>query len=95
MESYRIIKRYLLTEKSTLAKEKDSKYFFEVDPRANKVEIKEAVERFFKAKVEDVHVMNVPGKKKRFGRRIGQTKPWKKAIVTLVPGAKIEIFKGV
>ncbi len=95
MEAYRIIKRYLLTEKSTKVKEDYNKYIFEVDRRANKIEIKQAVEELLKAKVAEVRVINVLGKKKRFGKAIGTTKPRKKAIVTLAPGNTIEIFKGV
>lgn len=95
MDKCQVIKKYLLTEKSTKAKDEENKYFFEVDRRANKIEIRQAVEDLFKAKVQEVRVMNVPGKTRRFGRAIGQTKPWKKAIVTLAPGSAIEIFKGV
>lgn len=95
MEIYQIIKRPLITEKSTLAREESSKYLFEVDRRANKIEIGEAVEKLFKVKVLEVRVMNVQGKSKRVGKHIGRTQDWKKAIVKLVPGNKIEIFEGV
>jgi len=95
MELYQIIKRPLITEKSTLAREESGKYQFEVDRRANKIEIGQAIEKLFKVKVLDVRVMNVSGKKKRVGRNIGRTQDWKKAIVKLVPGNKIEIFDGV
>jgi len=95
MEMYQIIKRPLITEKSTLAREESGKYLFEVDRRANKIEIGQAVEKLFKVKVLDVRVMNVQGKKKRVGKNIGRTQDWKKAIVKLVPGNKIEIFDGV
>ncbi|MBN1548669.1 MAG: 50S ribosomal protein L23 [Syntrophaceae bacterium] len=95
MELYQIIKRPLITEKSTLAREESGKYQFEVDRRANKIEIGQAVEKLFKVEVLDVRVMNVSGKKKRVGRSIGRTQDWKKAIVKLVPGNKIEIFDGV
>ncbi len=95
MELYQIIKRPLITEKSTLAREESGKYLFEVDRRANKIEIGQAVEKLFKVKVLDVRLMNVKGKQKRVGKNIGRTQDWKKAIVKLVPGSKIEIFDGV
>ena len=95
MEIYQIIKRPLITEKSTLAREESSKYLFEVDRRANKIEIGQDVEKLFKVKVLEVRVMNVQGKSKRVGKHIGRTQDWKKAIVKLVPGNKIEIFEGV
>ncbi|MDI6776456.1 MAG: 50S ribosomal protein L23 [Syntrophales bacterium] len=95
MEMYNIIKRYIITEKSTIAKDEGNKYIFEVDRRANKIEIGETVEKLFKVKVVDVRVMNVVGKKKRMGRILGKKRDWKKAIVTLAPGNSIEIFAGV
>ncbi len=81
--------------KSTIVREESNKYFFEVDRRANKVEIGKAVEKLFNVKVVDVRVMQVLGKKKRMGRLIGQKRSWKKAIVTLVAGSRIEIAEGV
>jgi large subunit ribosomal protein L23 len=95
MEINKVIKRILITEKSTAAREASNKYFFEVDPRANKVEITSAVEKLFKVKVVDVRVMHVLGKKKRMGRTIGQKSSWKKAIVTLAAGSSIEFAEGV
>lgn len=95
MDRYQIIKKYLLTEKSTRAKDEENKYFFEVDRRANKIEIRQAVEGLLKAKVQEVRVMNVEGRSRRFGKSVGKTKAWKKAIVTLAPGNTIEIFKGI
>lgn len=94
MEIYQIIKRPLVTEKTTLAKEAN-KYHFEVDRRANKIEIGQAVEKLFKVKVVNVRTMNVNGKKKRVGRILGRKRDWKKAIVTLAPGSSIEIFQKV
>ncbi|HAJ26279.1 MAG TPA: 50S ribosomal protein L23, partial [Syntrophus sp. (in: bacteria)] len=85
MELYKIIKKALVTEKSTIAKDEANKYFFEVDRRANKIEISNAVEKLFKVKVLDVAVMNVPGKKKRQGKILGVKPSWKKAVVTLAP----------
>jgi large subunit ribosomal protein L23 len=95
MEAYHIVKKALITEKSTIAKDENNKYVFAVDRRANKIEIGKAVEKLFRVRVVDVHVMNVAGKKKRVGRVIGQKSDWKKAVVTLAPGSNIEIFKGV
>lgn len=94
MDMYRIIRRGLITEKSTAAKD-ENKYVFEVDRRANKIEVTKAVEKLFKVKVIDVHVMNVTGKKKRIGRILGEKRSWKKAVVTLAPGSRIEIYEGV
>ena len=91
MEVHQVIKRILLTEKSTAAREESNKYFFEVDRRANKMEIGKAVEKLFKVKVADVRVMQVLGKRKKIGRTIGQKRSWKKAIVTLMAGNHIEI----
>ncbi len=94
MEIYQIIKRPLVTEKTTLAKE-TNKYYFEVDRRANKIEIGQAVEKLFKVKVINVRTMNMTGKKKRVGRVLGRKRDWKKAMVTLAPGSSIEIFQKV
>ncbi|MBN1614257.1 MAG: 50S ribosomal protein L23 [Deltaproteobacteria bacterium] len=95
MELHRIVRKALLTEKSTIARDERNQYILEVDRGANKIEIGKAVEKLFKVKVLNVHVMNVAGKKKRMGRIIGRKSDWKKAIVTLAPGSNIEIFKGV
>ena len=84
----------MITEKATSLKEKD-KYAFHVAKRATEYQIKEAVEKAFKVKVSKVNVMTVPGKTRRFGRRQVTGSPWKKAIVTLVPGHKITFFEGV
>lgn len=90
-----IIKKPLVTEKSTSMMEM-GKYSFEVDTKANKVEIKKAVEELFKVKVKDVNTINVTGKMKRMGAFIGRRPSWKKAIVTLEEGSKpIEIFEGL
>jgi large subunit ribosomal protein L23 len=94
-ESYKVIKRPLITEKSTLQKEMNNQLAFEVDRRANKIEIKKAVERIFKVRVKDVRTMQYQGKQKRLGRTLGRRPHWKKAIVTLQPGEKIEFFEGV
>ena len=95
MELFSIIKRPLVTEKSNAAREDGNKYVFEVDPRANKIEIGNAVEKLFKVKVVEVRTFNVAGKKKRVGRVIGCKSDWKKAIVTVAPGSSIQIFENV
>ncbi|HOB22801.1 MAG: 50S ribosomal protein L23 [Firmicutes bacterium] len=89
-----IIKRPLVTEKSTILQGED-KYTFAVDPRANKWQIKQAVEQIFGVKVIAVNTLRYKGKKRRMGRSEGYTPSWKKAVVTLAPGNKIEFFEGV
>lgn len=95
MKEFEILKKPLVTEKSTLQKELDNKITLEVDKRANRVEIKEAVERSFNIRVVNVRTMQVKGKKKQRGRIAGKRKDWKKAIVKLAPGQKIDFFEGV
>ena len=95
MELHQIIKKALITEKSTITRDSQNQYNFEVHLRANKIEVGRAVEKLFKVKVLSVRVMNVPGKKKRTGKIIGQRRSWKKAIVTLAPGNRIEAMDGV
>ena len=95
MELHQIIRRILITEKSNSDREASNKYYFEVDRKANKVEIEQAVEKLFKVKVTDVRVFHVLGKKKRMGKVMGQKSSWKKAIVTLAEGSRIEIAEGV
>jgi large subunit ribosomal protein L23 len=90
-----ILKRPLITEKATLLKGISNAVSFEVDRRAKKKQIQEAVEKLFKVKVVDVRTMNVTGKVKRRGRTVGLVPGWKKAVVTLKAGDKIEFFEGV
>lgn len=87
---YDIVKNLVRTEKGTLL-EQDRKYLFEVSSKANKIEIKKAIEEIFKVKVEAVNTTKVQGKQKRVRQQIGKTTPWKKAIVTLKEGQKIEV----
>lgn len=94
MHLYDVLRRPLITEKNTIL-QGQNKYAFEVAKEANKPQIKQAVEKTFKVKVTTVNVTKVSGKTKRVGRRLVQTSPWKKAIVTLKPGDKIEFFEGV
>lgn len=94
MHIYEVLRRPIITEKNAELMARH-KYAFEVAREANKRQIKEAVEAAFKVKVTQVNVLTVPGKSKGFGRLRAKTSPWKKAIVTLEPGQKIEIFEGV
>lgn len=85
----------MLTEKGALLKEKDNKVLFKVATSANKIEIKNAVEGNFKVKVERVATIMCKGKKKRMGRHEGKRPDWKKAIVTLKEGEKLDFIEGV
>lgn len=89
-----IIRRPLVTEKVTRIQEKENKYAFEIDPHANKLEVKRAVEERFGVKVTGVRTLNVRGKLKRLGRFTGRKPDWKKAIVALAQGDKIDLFEG-
>jgi len=94
MHLYEVLRRPLITEKNSIL-QAQSKYAFEVAKEANKPQIKQAVEKAFKVKVTTVNVMTVPGKTRRVGRQQVLTQSWKKAVVTLKPGDKIEFFEGV
>ena len=94
MNIYDVIRAPRMTEKSLSLKEEVNQFAFEVDPRANKIQIKESVEKSFKVKVMNVRTMNVRGKKKRLGRHEGRKSSWKKALVTLKAGETIEYFEG-
>ena len=91
---YEVLRQPLITEKSTVL-QTQNKYAFEIAEGANKPMVKQAVEKAFKVRVTGVNVLTVPGKTRRVGRRQVQTRPWKKAIVTLQTGDKIEFFEGV
>ncbi len=93
-EGQRIIRKPLVTEKSTQLKDSSNQYAFEVDRKANKIEIQSAIERLFKVKVVDVRTLNVLGKMKRLGRKYGKRPDWKKAIITLKEGDRIDFFEG-
>jgi large subunit ribosomal protein L23 len=94
-KAYQILKRPLVTEKSTREKEQHNKLYFEVDRRSNKIEIKQAVEQIFKVDVLEVRTMRVKGKLRRVGRFFTRRPDWKKAIVTIKPGQRVEFFEGV
>jgi large subunit ribosomal protein L23 len=91
---FEVLLRPLITEKSTILQDGHNKYAFEVDSRANKAQVKTAVEESFNVKVVEVNVLTVRGKRKRFGRRLVQQHSWKKAMVSLQPGDKIQLFEG-
>ena len=95
MDIYQVIKEPHITEKANLQKEGTNQVSFKVHKRANKIEIKQAVETLFKTKVLDVRTMNVRGKRRRMGRSVGKKPDWKKAVVRLAPGENIEFFEGM
>jgi large subunit ribosomal protein L23 len=94
MMQYEIIKRPLNTEKTNIQKDALNQVTFEVDRRANRIEIKRAIETAFNVKVAGVQTMQIKGKTKRRGRFVGKRRDWKKAIVTLMPGERIDFFEG-
>ena len=88
-----VIKRPCLTEKGAILREQDNQILFEVDRRANKVEIRQAIEKIFDVKVLKVHTLNYKGKPRRAGRVMIKRSDWKKAYVTLAPGQKLDFFE--
>ena len=94
-DSHWVIEKPLVTEKSMEILNENNRVVFSVNRRANKIQIKTAVEKIFKVKVISVNTANVIGKQKRFGRNIGLSQEWKKALVRLKEGDKIEFFEGV
>jgi len=96
MNIHDVLRRPIITEKNTMLGAQN-KYTFEVADGATKPMIREAVEKIFKVNVTAVNVIHVPGKLRRVGRqrRPGRTSPWRKAVVTLQPGQRIEFFEGV
>ncbi|ABB30870.1 Ribosomal protein L25/L23 [Geobacter metallireducens RCH3] len=93
MNIYDILKKPLVTEKTTLEKDAKNVISFEVDRSANKIEIKNAVEKLFKVEVSEVNTVNVAGKLKRVGRHYGKRSNWKKAYVTLKEGNNVDFFE--
>jgi large subunit ribosomal protein L23 len=92
MSSYQlmdVLEAPIISEKSTLAAENDHRFVFKVKKQATKKQIKSAVEVLFKVEVDSVHVLNMKGKKKRFGKTLGQRSDWKKAYVKLKEGHDI------
>ena len=94
LTAHGVIMRPLITEKAQL-QTAQNKYVFEVDKRANKLQIKDAVEIAFNVHVQNVNTMMMKGKIRRYGRNQSKRPDWKKAVVTLAPGEKIELFEGV
>ena len=90
----KLIKHPILTEKSVRQKDEQNKVTFLVDPKANKTEIKKTVEQLFKVTVLDIRTARMKGKMKRVGRHLGKRSDWKKAILTLKEGDRIEYFEG-
>ncbi len=100
LDPYQVVMRPVVTEKSHLFNEPKGKrrevvrhkYVFEVDPRASKHQIKDALEVLYDVKVHSVNTMRMPGKTRRVGRNVGKTKEWKKAVVALQGGHTIELY---
>ena len=90
-----IVRKALITEKGTALRELRNQYHFEVARDANKIEIRHAIETIFSVKVQEVRTMQLRGKVKRQGRYLGKRSDWKKAIVTLRPEQKIELFEQI
>jgi large subunit ribosomal protein L23 len=90
-----LVRKVLITEKGTVLRETENQYSFEVLRDANKIEIKQAIEKIFSVKVAEVRTMQMHGKLKRQGRNAGRRSDWKKAIVTLKPDQKIELFEQI
>ena len=95
MIQYDLIRRPLITEKTNIQKESYNQITFEVDRNANRVEIKRAIQDIFNVKVASVKTIQVKGKTKQRGRITGKRRDWKKAIVKLMPGERIDFFDGV
>ena len=90
-----VVRQALITEKGTALRELRNQYHFEVAVGANKIEIKRAIETIFHVKVAGVRTMQLRGKVKRQGRFVGKRSDWKKAVVTLKPDQKIELFEQI
>jgi len=93
MNIYDVIRKPLITEKTTIEKDNKNVVALVVNPSANKIEIKAAAEQLFKVKVETVRTVNVAGKSKRFGRYEGKRSNWKKAYLTLAKDSNIDFFE--
>lgn len=91
---YFVIKKPIVTEKNSILSERDNVYVFEVDKKATKTEVKAAIEKFFRVKVQDVRTAVCRGKSRRTKLGASKVKYWKKAMVRLKPGEKISLFEG-
>jgi len=94
MDYLQVLKAPLVTEKLDGLREDQHTYAFEVDKRASKIDVREAIEKLFKVRVLEVRTSIMRGKKKRLGVRMGQRSNWKRALVKLSPGQKLDIFEG-
>jgi large subunit ribosomal protein L23 len=94
LDPYHIIKRPVVTEKTTILEEKENQVVFHVDPRASKHQIKDAIESIFKVKVKKINTMRLRGKPVRRGLVVGRRSHWKKAVVTLAEGQTIDFYQG-
>lgn len=94
-EFYDMIIGPIITEKTTIQKDEKGQVTFSVAPKANRIEIKRSIEKIFNVKVASVRTLNIKGKIKRRGRILGKRKDYKKAVVTLMPGERIDFFEGV
>ena len=90
-----VVRRALITEKGTVLRELRNQYHFEVNRDANKIDIKRAIESLFSVKVASVRTQSVHGKVRRTGRFVGRRPDWKKAIITLQPDHKIDLFEQI
>lgn len=96
MHVYDVLKRPIVTEKSNAQADEARQYTFEIDKRANKIQVKDAVETAFNVTVLAVRIINIPARRGRYGRALVVRKPaLKKAVVTLAPGNTIQLFEGV
>jgi large subunit ribosomal protein L23 len=94
MTPVEVVKGPVITEKGTLVSELGNQVVFRVHPRANKIEIRHAIEALFKVKVTDVRTSRQLGKVRRVGKHLGRRPDWKKAYVTLAEGSRIDFFEG-
>ena len=94
MRAAEVVQAPVITEKGTLVNERGNQVVFRVHPRANKVEIRHAVESLFKVRVEKVRTSRQLGKVRRVGKHLGRRPAWKKAYVTLAEGSRIDFFEG-
>jgi large subunit ribosomal protein L23 len=95
MHLEQVLVKPLLTEKSSIETEKTNRYVFKVQLKANKYQVRDAVEKMFDVKVVDVKTAVLPGKVKRAGKTTKKTSSWKKAYVKIQEGQKLELFKGI
>jgi large subunit ribosomal protein L23 len=93
MNRYEVLVRPVITEKTDLLTETQNQYVFEVARAADKAAVQDAIEAIFEVRVTDVRTMVIPGKRRRWGRHVSRTPAWKKAVVTLAAGDRIDLFE--